>query len=89
MGALSQLNPSPLFPQAPSWSHVPEVHPSVSQLVSGFIPFPSTGTFYAALSAGNGDGDVLWSPILCATSGRGLLLFFLPFIYAHLIEALL
>lgn len=47
----------------------------------------STVTFYAALNTGN--GDVLWSPILYVTSGRGSLLFFLPFIYSHLIEALL
>ena len=87
MGALGQLHPSPLFPQAPIWSHVPEIHHNVSKLVSSFIPFPGTVTFYAALNTGN--GDVLWSPILCVTSGGGSLLFFLPFIYSHLTEALL
>lgn len=87
MGALSQLNPSLLFPQAPGWSHVSEIHRNVSKLVSSFIAFPRAVTFYAALNTGN--GDVLWSPILYVTSGRGSLPFFLPFIYSHLLEALL
>lgn len=41
--------------------------------LSSFIPFPRAVTFYAALNTGN--GDVLWSPILYVTSGRGSLLF--------------
>lgn len=43
-------------------------------LVSSFTPFPSAVTFNAALSSGN--GDVLWSPTLYLTSGRGSLFFF-------------
>jgi len=86
MGACRQLDPSPLFPQAPSQLHVLGIHCNVSQLVSSFIPFPSTVTFYAALN--NGNGDVLWPPILYVTFGRGSLLFFSPFIYSPL-EALL
>lgn len=87
MGALNQLNMSPLFPQAPGWSHVPEIHHNVSKLVSSFTPFPRAVTFCAALNTGN--GDVLWSPILYITSGRGSLLFVLPSIYSHFIENLL
>lgn len=47
MGALNQLNPSPLFPQGPRGPGIPEICHNVSKLVS--IPFPSKVTFYAAL----------------------------------------
>lgn len=79
MGTLSQQNPSPLFAQAPRRPHVPEFHHNISKLISSFTPFPSTVTFNAALSAGN--GDVLWSPILYVASGRSSLLpFFTPYL---------
>lgn len=80
MGTLSQLNPSPLCAQAPRLPHVPEFHHNISKLFSTFTSSPSTVTFNAALSAGN--GDVLWSPILYVTSSRGS---FLPFFTPYLL----
>lgn len=59
---------------------VPEFHHNISKLISSFTPFPSTVTFNAALSSGN--GDVLWSPILYVASGRGSLL---PFFTLYLL----